>query len=166
MKQFFCAIAFFAILAMGLSSCKKETTAEWTFPEYVAFGRFTTGCTWGETCVEIFKLDQSLLVEDINDQVPQPGVLYQGNYSASVPQNDRAQIELLIREALPESLLKKPNGAIGTNPVWNQNYFYFEYAAQGRHGYWIIDGSFDGTMSAEMNNFINILNQAVSMASF
>lgn len=168
MKRTLGHILFYTTLVVSSMSCKKDEPNEQSeFPEYIVFGRFITpGCFGNETCVEIFRLDASSLREDINDQIPSQDETYMGDYATYLSNEDKSTIEQSLRTEIPQTLLNRNSGFVGTSPTWNTTYYYFEYKTASKHSHWVIDGSFDGNLGQELTNFINLLNSAVNTASF
>lgn len=157
--------AFMLFLSLG---CKKKNDEPDLniYPEFIVFGHFITpNCFGNDVCVEIFKLESGSLLEDSNDNVPDGSVAYTGNYNQKLSQSDYDQIETIFRNNLPDELLTQNSGGIGGFQEWNTNYFYFEYKTATEYKYWILDGSFDGSLGTTLQAFITQLNLAVSIAS-
>ena len=168
MKRILGHILLYTSLVVSSMSCKKDEPNEQNeFPEFIVFGRFVTpGCFGNETCVEIFRLDASSLREDVNDQIPNQDEIYTGDYATYLSNEDKSTIEQLLRTDIPQTLLNRNSGFVGTSPSWNTTYYYFEYRTASKHGHWVIDGSFDGNLGQELTNIINLLNTAINTASF
>lgn len=169
MKNKLWYFSLYVLITIIAWSCEKEKVPvdSTEFPEVIAFGRFVTpGCFGNEACVELFRMDASSLREDVNDVSPVAGEWYNGNYATTLSKEDHVSIEQMLRNNIPQGLLQKENGFVGTSPSWNTQYFYFEYKTASRHSYWVIDGSFDGNLGQELTTFINTLSVAVNTASF
>jgi hypothetical protein len=159
-------LLFFLLISLLLfAGCKKDDPApSEDHPEFIVFG-FFQNCA-SESCVEIFKLEPSKLLEDTNEDVPQSNSPYNGNYSVPLSAEKYRQIELLFRNSIPDELLARPSGTVGTAPTWANN-FYFEYKTGTEYKHWIIDGSFDGSLPASIQSFVNqVIQPASSIASF
>lgn len=143
-------------LFFSITSCFKSRIEEDTdHIEKIAFGQFSTTNCFGENCIEIFKLDGTGLHEDLLDQLPQIGVSYAGQYDRKV--NAGAQIQVtnfFETTTIPQELLDLPSGQVGSAPSWATN-VYFEYKKGSYHRYWILDGSFDGSLPVSIQNFVS-----------
>lgn len=157
------------VLMFALAGCEpeeEEKTSTEVFPEFIVFGRFqSTGCGNFDSCVELFRMETGSLREDTVDNIPQAGVPYMGNYSLELSASDYNLVQELFKEKIPSELLALPNGLVGTAQPWTTNFYYFEYKTATQHGYWVIDGSFDGNLGAVIQTFISDIQNAVNIAS-
>ncbi len=153
---------------ISLLSCKEKEEIKSTevFPEYIVFGRFqSSGCGDSDQCVEIFKMESGSLKEDLKDDIPQTVGPYDGDYSLDLTQSDYDQIGAIFKNKIPDELLQHPSGLVGNPQEWYVNFYYFEYKSATSHGYWVIDGSFDGNLGAVLQLFISDIQNAVNIAS-
>lgn len=157
------------MLLIALSGCEpkeEDMTSTEVFPEYIVFGRFqSAGCGDFESCVELFKMETGSLREDTMDDIPQAAVSYAGNYSLELSASDYSQVQQVFKENIPNELLSRPNGLVGSPQAWNTSFYYFEYKTPTQHGYWVIDGSFDGNLGAVLQTFITDIQNAVNIAT-
>ena len=154
---------------MLLFGCEKkdEATDTTDYVKSITFGRFISpGCTGSESCVEIFRIDAQGLTEDVNDNFPDATGFYNGNFATHLDQSDYTQNELLFRNGVPPELIERSSGNVGLFPTWNTNYYYFEYRSNNINKFWIIDGSFDGSLGTVLQSFITKIQEAVTIASF
>lgn len=158
----------FTVLCISTIGCTKtnEEKDDKDYAEAIVFGRFISpGCFDSEFCVEIFKMDKNGLKEDTNDNFPDNSGYYNGNFAIALSQSDYSSIESLLRSNIPDELLQLNSGYVGSFPSWNTNNYYFEYKSSSIHKYWIIDGSFDGSLGSTLQNFIQQIQESVNIAS-
>lgn len=157
------------LLSIGFSSCLKEDkpTDNNVYPEFIVFGQFTepNNCFGDiDQCINIYKIDASGVFEDANSNVPSSNQPLNGEYTEGKSPNAYNNIQELFRNnPIPEELLNSPSGTIGSAPTWANN-FYIEYKTENGYQHWIIDGSFDGSLPNSIQQFVNVISQAVNQA--
>lgn len=101
----------------------------------LVFGHFFGMCE-GETCIEIFRLEKSRVLEDIKDQYPSSTKFYNGTYVA------RSSLDFEkckdLTEAFPKELLDDTT-VIGQPDAGDWGGLYLEYAFDGQHKFWLLD---------------------------
>lgn len=104
--------------------------------DYLIFGHFYGECM-GDSCVEIFKLEDNRLSEDTKDQYPSSADFYRGTY---VPLSDE-QYELArdLNRYFPHQLLEEEGRVIGQPDAGDWGGLYIEYGYQGERQFWLID---------------------------
>ena len=118
----------------------------------IVFGRYSNHCFGGETCVEIFKLSNGVLLEDVVDELPSSKSFYQGVFSKKV-NTSRTDADMLIRR-FPQELFKEINGQIGSSTNRDKSGIYIEYKDANTHSFWLID--------VTSNNFPKYLHSFVA----
>ncbi len=163
-----------ALLLSGLLlfnfSCVKEdeNTDDTEYPEFIVFGTFfsVTACSGNETCIELYKADATGLKEDEIDEAPDGMAAYPGFYSRDLTISSYQNVmDLFEANPIPSELLELPNGSVGNLNQFGQN-FYLEYKTKsGGYQYWVLGGSFDGSMPQVIQNYLNVLSSATFFAS-
>jgi hypothetical protein len=150
-------------------SCQKEVEPvddSTEYPEYIIFGRYTEA-SWcsGETCVELFKIDTHGLYEDVLDLFPEPGSLQATQMDLELTKTDYDNIIAILKNHNYEKLFDQSDHTLGT--LFEEGFhFYFEFKSKARHESWIIDGSFDGSVSQSLQPLLLDLNSMVQIAQF
>jgi hypothetical protein len=157
-----------ACCALAGVSCSKEDDPDIVveYPEYIVFGRFTQA-SWcsGETCVELYKVQTDGVYEDIEDEFPNGNNLGATDYVMKLTTTDFNQIMDVLEKRNYEDLFTVSSPTIGTMADGNFHY-YFEYKSKTKHQAWVIDGTFDGSVSGALQPFLLDLNQMVQIAQF
>jgi hypothetical protein len=168
----------YSIASFVLSSCvvllqtscvkEDEITDDKEYPEFIVFGTFLTegSCGTSEACIEIYKADATGLAEDVMDEEPTATEAYPGSYTHNLtPASYQTVMDLFELNPLPEELLALPNGNVGNFNQFGTN-FYIEYKTKsGGYQYWILGGSFDGSLSQTIQNYLNVISNAAFFAS-
>ena len=129
----------YLVLLIGLitllSSCKKDNNS---IPanDYLIFGHFYGECM-GEGCVEIFKLTDKGLFEDVNDNYPTSLNQYNGDFSIDRSCSLNQVVDLW--NVIPEQLFDENNIVIGQPDAGDWGGIYFQYHRDGVNQYWLID---------------------------
>ena len=151
----------FIFLAIGIvmfNSCKKESI-EKVQDDFIVFGHFYGECM-GEECVELFKLTNSTLFEDTNDNYPSSLNPYNGNFTI-----DRSSLINQIDdiwEAIPEQLLDENTITIGEPDAGDWGGIYFQYHHNGADQYWLID-KMKENVPQYLNDFIDSIEAKISL---
>jgi hypothetical protein len=155
---------------VSIASCLKVEAppATGNEPEFIVFGTYTDpGNCFGsiDQCVNIYKMDASGLFEDADSNTPNGLQPMNGNYSETRTVNAYQNVSQLFKNnPLPSELLNAPSGKVGTAPTWANN-FYVEYKTSTTYKYWILDGSFDGSLPSAIQNYLSTIQQAVNLAA-
>ncbi len=148
-----------SVLLLGLfSNCKKDCSSPQPDTGYFIFGHFYGMC-FGETCVEIFKIENGALYEDTTDNYPFGDAPYDGMY---VPLSS-AQYALIsdLMSHVPTQLLSETDKIIGTPDAYDQGGYYFEIKESGNRKYWMIDSD-NGNIPAYLHTFTDALNSYIN----
>lgn len=126
----FLALAFF-------TACNKDDDDILLQEEdYLIFGHFYGFCQ-GETCIEIFRLDESTLMEDTNDNYPQTDDFYEGDFT--LLSDEKFQIVAGLESQFPLALLDEAETVIGQPDAADGGGLYIEYSKDGVRDFWLID---------------------------
>lgn len=104
--------------------------------DYLVFGHFYGKCA-GEACVEIFKITGSDIYEDTNDKYPTIDPPYNGNFK-KLNQSFYSTAKGLD-DFIPSQLINNKEKVIGQPDAGDWGGIYFEFSANGKKEYWILD---------------------------
>jgi hypothetical protein len=106
------------------------------YSDYILFGHFFGECG-GEECIEIFKLTDKSLYEDILDWYPVSTKPYDGIYKLC----DHSLFEKVkdLKTKMPDDLLKEEAVVIGQPDAGDWGGIYFEISSKGIRHFWLID---------------------------
>jgi hypothetical protein len=129
-------ILFFSIFSLiGITGCEKDDPGIKDY-DYLVFGYFFGFCQ-GEGCIEIFKITGSDVYEETRD-------VYHTNdppYSGTFVKMDRSFYQAVkgLENEIPSQLLNNKEKVIGQPDAGDWGGIYFEFSANGKKEYWIID---------------------------
>lgn len=122
--------------------------------EYLLFGKFAGMC-WGETCVEIFKIENENLYEDTTDQYPFGSAPYNGVYIL-LSSTEYDLVKDLINY-VPSELFSESDTIIGMPDAYDQGGYYLELRNSVETRFWLIDTDQDNIPSY-LHAFTDTLN--------
>ncbi|WNJ20956.1 hypothetical protein [Pontibacter sp. G13] len=135
------ALALVTVISM--SGCKQELEIVdgLTHPDLVngnslVFGWFSGECE-GESCIEIFKIQDNRIYEDTRDRYPQGGTWYKGSYQELAPEHFERAMKLL--DLFPAQLLDELEPMIGTPDYADGGGVFIQYDFDGVKRNWSID---------------------------
>ena len=125
-----------ALALLVLLSCDGDERITLKDSSYITFGHFYGFCL-GEQCIEIFKLTNDGLYEDVLDRYPSTDSPYSGDFKPLEP----AKFELVksLREEIPSDLLDIEERRIGQPDAGDWGGYYLELIHRGKVRYWLID---------------------------
>ncbi len=147
-----------SLIALLLTSCKKGETVP-PKPDYIIFGHFHGECM-GEHCIEIFKLKEDKLLEDINDYYPSSKDFYTGSYVQLSEQkfNDTKELTSLF----PTDLLNETKTVFGSPDAADAGGLYIEYSANGIRKFWLLD-KVKRNVPAKYHAFMDKVNEKIAL---
>ena len=151
-------IAFLPFLLAGVLSCDKDKDCSGDVSEYLVFGHFYGECG-GEGCVEIFRIDDAKLYEDIKDQYPGSNDFYAGDFDTQLP-DGKFELVKDLESFFPEALLNESEVVIGQPDAGDWGGIYFEIKRGSIHRFWLLD-QMDSNMPAEYNEFVDRINEKI-----
>jgi len=120
------------ITAIFLALCSKEAHQTQSPPDYLIFGHFYGHCI-GEECIEIFKLTDEGLFEDVSDS-------YLATEFEFSPLGAEAfNVARDLQQALPAPLLNSTDSSFGCPDCADQGGLYIEISTNGERRSWRID---------------------------
>lgn len=143
------------VVSIVLLGCSSNDDIQLNDGDYLIFGHFYGFCV-GENCVEIFKLTDTKLYEDSND-----------NY-AMEPFNfellDEAKFDLAkdLIDAFPEKLLLEKETTFGCPDCADGGGLYIEYSKDGVVKSWKID-QMQMNVPTYMHDFMDKVNEKISL---
>jgi hypothetical protein len=141
-----------------LNGCDKDDNKK-PNQNYLVFGHYYGMCG-GESCVEIFKINNKNLWEDLNDAYPSPTNYYVGDFY-TLDNNLFNQVSDLIT-FFPSDLLNEKAIVIGMPDYADGGGLYIEYNYFGEHKFWLID-QIKTNVPDYLHNFIDIVNDKISI---
>ena len=142
-----------------LTSCNKEDEIKLSDGDYLVFGHFYGECM-GEACVEIFKLEDSRLLEDSKDIYPGQSNFYEGNYYELSKENYE-QVKDII-DFFPENLLNENELVIGQPDAGDWGGLYIEYNYKGVRKFWLLD-QMKSNVPNYLHEFIDEVNEKIDL---
>ena len=146
------------ILLLFLNGCDKNDNKN-PNQNYLVFGHYYGMCG-GESCVEIFKINNENLWEDLNDAYPSPTNYYVGDFH-TLDNNLFNQVSDLLT-FFPSDLLNEKAIVIGMPDYADGGGLYIEYNYFGEHKFWLID-QITTNVPDYLHNFIDIVNDKISI---
>jgi len=132
MKYLFALFCF-----VGLVSCdKNDTQPSDPAAKELIFGSFYGEC-FGERCVEIFKITDSNLYEDVNDAYVSSSGFADTQFEESSA--DKFLIADGLIDLFPTELLQESEKVFGQPDAGDWGGFYVEYKFGDIHDFWILD---------------------------
>ena len=139
-----------------ISACKKADKDEPFSGDYLIFGHFYGECI-GEGCVETYKLTDTKLYEDTNDN-------YSGAEPFSFVELTDAQFDKVrdLVDDFPQELLDEEEGVFGCPDCADQGGLLIKYAKSGNIKTWRIDQNKEG-VPAYLHGFMNSVNEKIDL---
>lgn len=158
MKSYLVPILGILIL-LGAGCKKEEIKPTSTSSDYLIFGHFYGFCQ-GERCVEIFKLDDTALQEDILDIYPDRTKFYIASYKSLAATKFEAVKDL--RANFPTELLSEQDTVLGQPDASDGGGLYIEYKSGTVHKFWIID-QFKTNVPTKYHGFMDKVNEKIAL---
>lgn len=146
----------FVVAITVIASCSNEDTIETENYDYLIFGHFYGECI-GEGCVETYKLTDTKLFEDSND-----------NYSGQEPfdftelENNKFEEVKDIMDFFPSDLLSENENIIGCPDCADQGGLFIQYSKKGTVKSWRIDQSIS-QMPGYLHDFTDKVNEKIEL---
>ncbi len=126
---------FIITCMLFLLSCRKNNIGL-SSENYIVFGEFFGECE-GATCVDIYRLEQDKLFEDLLDKYPAFDKYYSGAYKElSKAEFDKTKD---LMDYFPEALLSETDTVIGMPDAGDWGGIYIEYNYGTTRRFWILD---------------------------
>ncbi len=128
-------VGLIALLSI-VFACQSDDICDVDYSDYILFGHFFGECG-GEECIEIFKLTDKSLYEDVLDRYPVSTKPYDGIYKLLDPSLFEEVEDLKTK--IPVDLLKEEAVVIGQPDAGDWGGIYFEISDKGIRRFWLID---------------------------
>jgi len=151
------AIIGLFLLSLSFNSCTEEKVVS---DDYLVFGSFYGMCA-GEQCVELFKITEDELLEDVRDEYPQTAEIYVGQYHTQLS-NTLFEAVKDLRNDFPEGLFDETESTFGCPDCYDQGGYYIEYRKGELHQRWIIDHNLDD-VPAYMHDFCEKVSDKIAL---
>ncbi|MBK8954314.1 MAG: hypothetical protein IPM34_02000 [Saprospiraceae bacterium] len=153
MKWYLISLCFSTLLCV---SCRKDCT-ETENTDYFIFGHFYGECE-GEGCIEIYRVDNKNLYEDIKDEYPSSNQYYEGIYIQLSDQNFLETKDLI--NSFPQDLLNELKNVVGQPDAGDWGGLYFEYNFNGIRKFWLID-QMKRNIPSKYHDFVDKINEKI-----
>jgi len=152
------------IIATVLSlfaACNEQPGTPELRNQHIVFGHFYGFCH-GESCIEIFKLTESSLFEDENDQYPSSAHAYQGKFIKL--EDKKFQLVKDLFNSFPEELLTEKDTTIGSPDAADGGGIYFAVQTEEGQRYWLID-QMKNNVPEYLHPFMDYINSSIKLIS-
>ena len=136
-----------------ISSCKKETVNTTPETDYLIFGNFYGECL-GSSCVETYKLTDSKLYKDANNDYNH------SNYTWNQLTGDKFISVKELANHIPSELLADRIQVYGCPDCRDQGGIYIEYAENGVIWSWRVDND-KGTVPPFLHSFMDEIHDNI-----
>jgi hypothetical protein len=129
-------IVLIVMLFVVLACQSDDINHDEDYSDYILFGHFFGECG-GEECIEIFKMTDNSIYEDILDWYPGSVKPYDGIYKLL----NQSLFEKVkdLKAKIPADLLIEEDVVIGQPDAGDWGGIYFEIADKGIRRFWLID---------------------------
>ena len=127
----------------------------------VIFGHFYGYCV-GEKCIEIFKLTNSKLYEDVSDNYPSSAQPYNGNFIEM--DDEKFQLVSNLLENIPETLFASQDTVIGSPDAADGGGLYIAINNENGVRYWLID-QMKYNIPEDLHTFVDEINRNIALIS-
>ena len=114
----------------------------------------------GDDCINIFRLENNQLLEDIKDASPTAGNFYVGIYIQLNQQKFNVVKDLI--DYFPIDLLNETKNVIGEPDAGDWGGLYIEYNYNGVRKFWLID-QMKSNVPTRYHNFIDKVNGKINL---
>lgn len=147
---------FVFVLSLILYSCNSEEGQPTNKDgDYLIFGHFYGFCA-GESCIEIFKLTDTKLYEDTEDNY----ALEQFNFEEK--ENEKFNLAKDLIDYFPTELLSETENVLGCPDCSDGGGIFIELSKNGTVNSWRID-QFKQNVPDYLHNFMDKVNEKISL---
>lgn len=147
----------FLFLLLFTFSCNKDREMPEVHEEYLIFGHYYGYCG-GAGCIEIFKIRDGELYEDIEDNYPNHTNSYEGTFEKL--SNEKYQLVADLPEFFPQQLVERTDTIYGIPDAYDQGGLYIEWKTENILRFWLIDQN-TSNIPAFLHEFHEEVNEAI-----
>lgn len=152
---------FFIFGVISMVSCTKEKKPTSFEPnDYLIFGDFYGMCA-GDRCVDIYKLGDAALYEDVNAHYPYSTELYDGEFTHQLSTQQYNATKDII-DFFPDGLLNETDTVIGSPDAGDWGGYYVEYNFNGVRKFWLMD-KMKANVSSDYHTFIDKMEEKLQL---
>lgn len=133
-------VVIIGIISLVIISCDKsadQLESDKKTEAFLVFGQYAGFCA-GEGCIEIFKIENGKLYEDINDLYPSAeDPPYPGNYQLLA--DEKYELVKELANQFPDQLRDEVDLVLGMADTYDQGGLYFEIKDGDKTHYWVLD---------------------------
>jgi hypothetical protein len=149
------------VLAIAGAACSGDVEQLSKAGDYIVFGDFYGECV-GAGCVDIYRISDGKVFEDMLDQYPSTSKLPHVVEWEQSPSTHYAEIVELIGE-IPADLFDETDLVIGQPDAGDWGGFYLETNISGKTRYWLIDKMADN-IPKYLRPYTRKLDEAIQLA--
>ncbi|WP_298556450.1 hypothetical protein [uncultured Algibacter sp.] len=146
---------FLFALSIVLYSCSSNDGKPTNENDFLIFGHFYGFCA-GEECIEIFKLTDTKLYEDTEDNYALD------TFNFEEKDNEKFNLVKDLIDSLPEKLLTEKDEIIGCPDCSDGGGIFIEYSKNGVINSWRID-QFKRNIPEYLHDFTDRVNEKISL---
>ena len=150
-------LASIILTSLVIYSCTKENTEDDPV-RYLIFGHYYGECV-GESCIDIFCLETTRLLEDANDTYPSDNFYAADFYVLS---EDKFNEVNGLMSFFPDTLLSINETTIGCPDCADGGGLYIEYNVDGIRRFWRIDQVKENVPSS-LHAFMDEVNERIEL---
>jgi len=152
-------VLFIISLFLFISCNHQDLNPDFSDADSIIFGHFYGFCA-GEQCIEIFKLTDDALYEDISDTYPRWDRYYEGNYIKL--SQEKFELVKSLREIIPAQLYSEQDTVFGSPDAADGGGLYFAIKNDEYSRFWIID-QVDNDLPSYLKAFRSHLNESITL---
>lgn len=152
------------VVIFCLVACNKEMeiidpppAGENLTDSYLVFGHFYGFCQ-GETCIEIFKLENEKLYQDTVDSYPNRDDFYVAEFK--LEDNSLYQEASALLTGFPGVLYDNTNSVYGSPDTADQGGLYIERFENGERHFWILD-NFNNDFDNDIKEYMKKIHEII-----
>ena len=150
------------ISALLMISCNKDDDAleRNSGDDFLIFGHFYGECM-GEACVEVFRISDDQLMEDVDAEYGVGGDFYDGEFTIEFSKQEYEAVMDLV-DFFPEPLWDEEEKVIGLPDAGDWGGIVVEYKRGDQHDYWQID-MLKSNVPETYHEFIDSVNSKIAL---
>ena len=147
------------VIPLVTNSCNSDDELLLQADQYLIFGHFYGECG-GESCIEIFRLENYRLLEDDRDIYPSPSAFYEGKFRKL--SNEKFELVKDLFQSFPSELLNENDKVIGQPDAGDWGGLYIEYKYNDEPNFWLLDQK-KSNVPEYLHAFIDEVNEKIAI---